>query len=61
MGGWLITPGTGVKTLPCVLPGLKDFYMTGQWISPDGGPVREFLNRGCRSVGIIIPLFSCLP
>lgn len=37
MEGWLITPGTGVKTLPCVLPGLKNFYMAGQWISPGGG------------------------
>jgi len=37
MEGWLITPATGVKTLPPVLPGLKNFYMTGQWISPGGG------------------------
>ena len=37
MEGWLLTPATGMKTLPCVLPGLKDFYMVGQWISPGGG------------------------
>ncbi len=37
MEGWLLTPATGMKTLPSVLPGLKNFYMVGQWISPGGG------------------------
>jgi phytoene dehydrogenase-like protein len=37
MEGWLYTPATGVKQLPCVLPGLGSFYMVGQWISPGGG------------------------
>jgi len=37
MEGWLMTPATGLKPLPAVLPGLKDFYMVGQWISPGGG------------------------
>ncbi len=37
MEGWLYTPATGVKQLPCVLPGLGHFYMVGQWISPGGG------------------------
>jgi phytoene dehydrogenase-like protein len=37
MEGWLITPATGMKTLPFVLPGLKGFYMAGQWVSPGGG------------------------
>ncbi|HLP59855.1 MAG TPA: NAD(P)/FAD-dependent oxidoreductase, partial [Candidatus Deferrimicrobium sp.] len=37
MEGWLMTPTTGIRTLPAVLPGLKDFYMVGQWISPGGG------------------------
>jgi len=37
MEGWLYTPATGVKPLPCVLPGLGSFYMVGQWISPGGG------------------------
>jgi phytoene dehydrogenase-like protein len=37
MEGWLYTPATGIKMLPCVLPGLKGFYMVGQWISPGGG------------------------
>ena len=37
MEGWLLTPRTGTKQLPCTVPGLKDFYMVGQWISPGGG------------------------
>jgi len=37
MEGWLITPATGMKNLPCGLPGLKNFYMAGQWVSPGGG------------------------
>jgi phytoene dehydrogenase-like protein len=37
MEGWLITPGTGVKQLPCTIPGIRNFYMVGQWISPGGG------------------------
>jgi len=37
MEGWLMTPATGIKTLPPVLPGLKNFYMAGQWTSPGGG------------------------
>ncbi len=37
MEGWLMTPATGIKMLPFSLPGLRDFYMVGQWISPGGG------------------------
>ena len=37
MEGWLFTPATGIRQLPCVLPGLSGFYMVGQWISPGGG------------------------
>ena len=37
MEGWLYTPATGIRQLPCVLPGLGNFYMVGQWISPGGG------------------------
>jgi phytoene dehydrogenase-like protein len=37
MEGWLYTPATGIRPLPCVLPGLGGFYMVGQWISPGGG------------------------
>lgn len=37
MEGWLITPQTGAKQLPCTIPGVRNFYMLGQWISPGGG------------------------
>lgn len=37
MEGWLITPKTGIKALPAELPGLRNFYMVGQWLSPGGG------------------------
>jgi len=58
MEGWLMTPATGIKQLPCVLPGLKNFYMIGQWISPGGGlPAglltgREVSRRICKDFGI---------
>ena len=58
MEGWLYTPSTGVKQLPCVLPGLGSFYMVGQWISPGGGlPAglmmgRSVSKRIARDAGI---------
>jgi phytoene dehydrogenase-like protein len=51
MEGWLITPKTGVKQLPCTVPGIRNFYMVGQWISPGGGlpagliTARTVINR----------------
>lgn len=35
--GWLLTPMMGMKQIPKVLPGLKNFYMVGQWVEPGGG------------------------
>jgi phytoene dehydrogenase-like protein len=35
--GWLITPKTMMLTMKKTLPGLENFYMAGQWISPGGG------------------------
>jgi phytoene dehydrogenase-like protein len=35
--GWLMTPETGFKTLSHTLPGLKNFYMCGQWVAIGGG------------------------
>jgi len=35
--GWMPTISNFGKTLPKKLPGLKHFYMTGQWIFPGGG------------------------
>jgi len=37
MEGWLLTPKSGAGQLPCTIPGLRNFYMVGQWISPGGG------------------------
>lgn len=37
MEGWLITPQTGLGSLPQKVPGLKRFNMVGQWIQPGGG------------------------
>jgi phytoene dehydrogenase-like protein len=59
MEGWLITPATGIKQLPAALPGLKNFYMVGQWISPGGGlPAglmtgRSVARRICKENGIL--------
>lgn len=38
--GWLITPENSnviMKPMSQTLPGLKDFYMCGQWVEPGGG------------------------
>jgi phytoene dehydrogenase-like protein len=35
--GWIPTVKTFGTTLPKKLPGLQNFYMTGQWIFPGGG------------------------
>ena len=35
--GWLITPKTFMMRMSKTLPGLKNFYMAGQWVEPGGG------------------------
>ena len=35
--GWVATISNFGKNLPKTLPGLENFYMAGQWISPGGG------------------------
>lgn len=35
--GWEWLPGLIPETLPKELPGLKNFYMAGQWVMPGGG------------------------
>jgi phytoene desaturase len=35
--GWLVTPETIQVTLEHTLPGLRNFYMLGQWTEPGGG------------------------
>jgi phytoene dehydrogenase-like protein len=37
MEGWLPTPATGFRLLPKDLPGLRRFWMVGQWVMPGGG------------------------
>jgi phytoene dehydrogenase-like protein len=49
--GWLVTPETIRHTLEHTLPGLRNFYLIGQWTEPGGGiPVvidaaRRFVNQ----------------
>jgi phytoene dehydrogenase-like protein len=55
--GWLVTPRTIRYTLQKTLPGLRDFYMVGQWTEPGGGiPVvidaaRRFVQALCSRNG----------
>lgn len=35
--GWLMTTEAVHATVPKTLPGLKNFYMAGQWVEPGGG------------------------
>jgi phytoene dehydrogenase-like protein len=58
--GWLITPENAsviMKPMPKTLPGLKNFYMCGQWVEPGGGlPTgvmsgRKLLQMICREDG----------
>lgn len=37
MEGWLLTPGSGFRPLPNILPDLRQFLMVGQWVMPGGG------------------------
>lgn len=37
MEGWLLTTRTMGKNFSKILPGLKNFYMIGQWVQPGGG------------------------
>lgn len=42
--GWILTPQTGYKSLKKELPGLKNFYMIGQWVEPGGGVPAALLS-----------------
>ena len=37
MEGWLLKPGGRMRPYPNTLPGLRQFLMVGQWVSPGGG------------------------
>ncbi|MGZ4852831.1 MAG: phytoene desaturase family protein [Halobacteriota archaeon] len=44
--GWQLTKETMGLSIPLVLPGLSNFYMAGQWVSPGGGlPVAGATGR----------------
>lgn len=35
--GWFMSPAALTMRIPKALPGLKNFYMVGQWVQPGGG------------------------
>ena len=35
--GWLVTTKTFGMSMNKTLPGLRNFYMVGQWVEPGGG------------------------
>ena len=35
--GWVLSPKMGFRRMKKTLPGLKNFYMAGQWVEPGGG------------------------
>ncbi|MDP4222930.1 MAG: NAD(P)/FAD-dependent oxidoreductase [Bacteroidota bacterium] len=58
--GWLITPDNSnvvMKPMSQTLPGLRNFYMCGQWVEPGGGlptgimSARRLLKRICKEEG----------
>lgn len=44
--GWLPTPEILMTKIPRTLPGLKNFYMAGQWVLPGGGVPTCLLSGG---------------
>lgn len=59
--GWLLTPensGVLLKPMSQTLPGLKNFYMCGQWVEPGGGlptsimSAKRLMKKICREDGL---------
>ena len=50
--GWLPTKEAIMTPIPRTLPGLKDFYMAGQWVMPGGG-VPPCLISGRHAVQLV--------
>ncbi|MFP4472165.1 MAG: FAD-dependent oxidoreductase, partial [Bacteroidales bacterium] len=49
--GWVMTPQMGFRQMKKQLPGLKNFYMAGQWVSPGGGlPSGLITGRGVAQI-----------
>jgi phytoene dehydrogenase-like protein len=52
--GWKLTPRQAGVTIPRTLPGLKNFWMVGQWVYPGGGVPsgvttgREVIWKQCK-------------
>lgn len=45
--GWIMTPKNAFTLMKSTLPGLANFYMIGQWVSPGGGlPAGLLTGRG---------------
>jgi phytoene dehydrogenase-like protein len=42
--GWVLTPDVGFLRMKKTLPGLRNFYMAGQWVEPGGGLPTAFLS-----------------
>jgi phytoene dehydrogenase-like protein len=51
--GWVPTVKTFGVTLPKKLPGLRNFYMTGQWVFPGGG-VPMCMAQGKNLIKMIV-------
>jgi phytoene dehydrogenase-like protein len=50
--GWLMTPKNMMLRMKKTLPGLENFYMVGQWVSPGGG-LPSGLITGCHVIQIL--------
>ena len=50
--GWLLTPQHMRTAVPKTLPGLKNFFLAGQWVEPGGG-VPPALYSGRQAVQIL--------
>ncbi len=42
--GWVLNPKMGLRRMKKTLSGLKNFYMTGQWVEPGGGVPTALLS-----------------
>ncbi|MBN1617070.1 MAG: NAD(P)/FAD-dependent oxidoreductase [Spirochaetales bacterium] len=50
--GWFINPKTMMLRVPKTLPGLKNFYMVGQWVQPGGG-ITSSIKSGRDAIQVI--------
>jgi phytoene dehydrogenase-like protein len=50
--GFLLTPENLILQMKKTLPGLHNFYMAGQWVSPGGG-LPSALMTGCHVIQLL--------